>query len=84
VISLDSVVYADGTMAGPDTMSKFVFYNATLAADRDFAAAVLALQSGSAAALRNSLITLPADEGKTGRFRTTVRITGVRHQMPEG
>ena len=41
VISLDSVVFADGTMAGPDTRNNFVFYCANIAADRDFAAARL-------------------------------------------
>lgn len=55
VISLDSVVFADGTMAGPDTRNNFVNYSAKLAADRDFAAAILALQSGPAAALQSCL-----------------------------
>jgi hypothetical protein len=54
-ISLDSVVFDDGTMAGPDAQNNFVSYSATLAADRDFAAAVLAVQSGPAAALQGCL-----------------------------
>jgi hypothetical protein len=55
VISLDSVVFADGTMAGPDTRNNFVSHSAKLAADRDFSAAVLALQSSPAAQLKNYL-----------------------------
>jgi hypothetical protein len=55
VISLDSVLFADGTLAGPDTRNNFVQYSQRLAADRDFAAAVLSYQSGSVSGLQSYL-----------------------------
>lgn len=55
VISLDSVLFADGTLAGPDTRNNFVRYSQRLAADRDFAAAVLSYQSGSVSGLQSYL-----------------------------
>jgi hypothetical protein len=63
VISLDSVVFANGTMAGPDTRNNFVFYSAKLAADRDFAAEILALQSGSVAVLQSYLDNVASRRG---------------------
>ena len=55
VISLDSVLFADGTLAGPDTRNNFVQYSQRLAADRDFASAVLSYQSGSVSGLQSYL-----------------------------
>jgi hypothetical protein len=55
VISLDSVLFSDGTLAGPDTRNNFVQYSERLAADREFAAAVLSYQSGSVSGLQSYL-----------------------------
>jgi hypothetical protein len=55
VIFLDSVLFTDGTLAGPDTRNNFVQYSERLAADRDFAAAVLSYQSGSVSGLQSYL-----------------------------
>jgi hypothetical protein len=55
MVSLDSVLFADGTLAGPDTRNNFVQYSQRLAADRDLAAAVLSYQSGSVSGLQSYL-----------------------------
>jgi hypothetical protein len=60
VISLDSAVFSDGTMAGPDSQSNFQRYSAHLAADRDFAAAIKALESAPEQALKGYLDQLNA------------------------
>jgi len=54
-ISLDSVLFADGTFAGPDTRNNFVQDSQKLAADQAFAAAVLSYQSGSVSGLQSYL-----------------------------
>jgi hypothetical protein len=53
--SLDSVIFTDGTFVGPDTQSKFAQYTGRLAADRDFANAVLSYKGGAVASLKTFL-----------------------------
>lgn len=55
VFTLDSAIFADGTIAGPDTQNNFESFSAQLAADRDFAAAVQTYQSGPITALESYL-----------------------------
>jgi hypothetical protein len=76
VISLDSVLFADGTLASPDTENNLVQYSQKLAADRDFAAAVLSYQSGSVSGLQSYLDSegaITANSGGWGSQLTYIR-----------
>lgn len=60
VIGLDSAIFADGTMAGPDTQNNFLRYTAQLAADRDFAASIKGFEGTPIASLTAYLDQLDA------------------------
>lgn len=60
VVSLDSAVFADGSMSGPDTQTNFLRYSARLAADRDYAAAVKGFEGEPLASLNTYLDELDA------------------------